>query len=262
MCSKITSLSLPSALNGLSWANDKGVSMTNPRMAFLMKDGHAPYYITDRMRIAYKPRPLTIAADNSSASSPRANVPKYNLPLSTEGIEDQFVNMEDAFCQLLWERKDLLFSAQAQKKIKDAVTVKEFFYKSCLYKGDSERAALFTPKMPLVKNDHSKFKVTAFVMEGDMGQKVELTQDNYGEWLKGGNEVEAVFKLRGVVIVNDKAFPMIDLVQLKLYENALPDEEDDELDDDAILQFERPVLQRQTNEPLDDTRANKRTRGK
>ena len=243
-------------LDKIKWSN--GFLQNSPKMGFFNVEGKSARFMSDRMRIAFTPRELIF-------ESKKGAPPRYNLALSTKDCYDQFEALETRMCELIADKKEFLFGADTVKKIKSADTVKYHYLKSFMYGGSEDRTPLFTLKLPLDKKEdkENEFKIVAYV--DDVG-KVRITRDNYKQYLRGGNEVEVIFHLKGAVAVGDNVHVMIEAEQMIIHPTELSEEDDaDYLPDDAILSFQRPVLERQTNDPIDvdadDVKENKTPKG-
>lgn len=192
--------------DSLVWSK-QGITSGTPKLAYFNYDFKNLHLHIPRVRIAFTPNPLMPPEKmHSSEGSPRAALPKYTLPVATNDVLLPILtHMESRICELLFEKKDQLYGAEA-KKVRDVSTIGEFFYKSFLYEGapsaDGEsRPPLFNAKIPLDTKVPGNFKVICHVMNDETGKPTEfpLTQANYTEVLRGGNDVEFVVRVKGVL---------------------------------------------------------------
>lgn len=262
----------------LAWSK-QGMIMGMPKLAYFHFNEKNFYLKAPNQRIAYTPKPLQPISNNdaSASSSPRTKLPKFTLPVVCENDEFRGVlaKLEVRIVQLLFERKDMLFGENA-KKIKNVKTLEEHYYKSFLYEGglgsDQQRSPLLNAKLPLDYKTPSKFAVRMhhLVEDKESGThsvaQVELTQDNFAEYIKGGNTAELVLRFKGVAVANSKAYPMIDVTHMVLREKEQGGEATDEglyakeeLPDDFLLCC-MPTLKRQTNDAPETPQDNKRSR--
>lgn len=255
----------------ITWSK-RGIIAGVPKIAYFNYDDKMFYLKAPNQRIAYTPKPLDPIKKSGGESSPRAQLPKYGLPVVCENEEFHAAlkTLEDRIVDLLFERKDQLFADA--KKIKNRQTLMDHYYKSVMYEGNSTdkgpRPPLLNAKLPLNPDTPSKFTVCMHHVRTDEESqvpelvKVDLTTDNFDTYIKGGNTAEMVLRFKGVAVTN-KAYPMIEVTHMVIHDREqLPDDEGlyakEELPDDFLISSV-PSLKRQTNEPT-SSRAPKRTR--
>ena len=264
----------------LVWSK-QGITQGVPKLAYFHYEDKNFYMRTPIQRIAYTPKPLApIVKPGEDASK---KLPKYTLPIVAEELTFfTALNKLDArIIQLVFDRKDMLFTKEEAKKIKSPNIVEEFYYKSILYLGEKdgeERKPLLNAKLPLNSQSPDDFAVMVHVMNEDdceLGlawQKVELTRSNLEEHIRGGAKAECLIRVKGIAMVNTKIYPMIDVSHIILHpalRDELPEGTEiyvkEEVPEtmllDAVLANVRshmdvPKLERQTNEE----RPGKRTR--